>query len=290
MAETAARRMRKRLFLPIVIGLFIPFALAAYWGFFHEPRELLIKTHPLAIPGAADAGIAGLKIAIIADLHAGAPYIDEAKIRQVVEQTLETKPDIILLLGDYVIHNVVGGRPIPFATVASLLGALKAPLGVYAVLGNHDWWENPVSIASLLTKAGITVIDDRAMSIVRNGQRFFLVGLSDFYQGVHDVAYALRGMPAGHKALCITHTPDIFPVLPDACLLTLAGHTHGGQVRLPLLGTPIVPSAYGSRYAAGLIKEKGHFLFVATGIGTSIIPVRFGVPPEISVVTIADGG
>jgi predicted MPP superfamily phosphohydrolase len=288
MAETAERSMRKWLVLAIAIGLFIPFALAIYRGFYQEPNELLVKTHPLVIPGAADAGIAGLKIAIIADLHAGAPYIDEDKIRLVVERTLETKPDIILLLGDYVIHNVIGGRHMPFETVASILGTLNAPLGVYAVLGNHDWWENPVSIAGLLTKAGITVIDDRGMPITRNDGRFYLVGISDFYQGVHDVAYALRSVPAGHKALCVTHTPDIFPALPDTCLLTLAGHTHGGQVRLPLLGTPIVPSAYGSRYAAGLIKEKEHFLFVATGIGTSIIPVRFGVPPEISVLTITD--
>jgi len=177
----------------------------------------------------------------------------------------------------------------PIGKVAPLLGALQAPLGVYAVLGNHDWWVNYDGIARALQGAGIVVIDDRAMQIRWRSETFYLVGFSDFNEGPHDVRHALQNVGRESKALRVTHNPDLFAELPDTCLLTLAAHTHGGQVRLPLIGPPIVPSRYGTRYAAGLVKEQDRYLFTATGIGTSIIPVRLGVPPEISVLTIADG-
>lgn len=154
-------------------------------------------------------------------------------------------------------------------------------------MGNHDWYEDYIGISNTLASVGINMIDDSSVEIRKQGQyTFFLAGISDYYSGGHDVKRALQKIPEDRQALCITHTPDVFPELPATCLLTLVDHTHGGQVNLPLVGRLIIPSHYGTRYATGLIEEKDHYLFVATGIGTSIIPVHFSVPPEISILHI----
>jgi predicted MPP superfamily phosphohydrolase len=119
-----------------------------------------------------------------------------------------------------------------------------------------------------------------------NRAPLWLGGVSDLWEGVHDVARTLRAVPDTVPVLLLTHNPDIFPTVPARVNLTLAGHTHGGQVRIPLYGPPIVPSRYGRRYAAGHVSENGRHLFVTTGTGTSILPVRFLVPPEIVVLEL----
>ena len=182
--------------------------------------------------------------------------------------------------------GVFGGTPVPVETIVAHLKRLSAPMGVFAVLGNHDRWLDAERIAAAFEDSGIPVVDDRHVMLKRNGVPLYLAGISDFFSGPYDIGTALAGIPAGAHAICFTHAPDVFPLLPSTCALTIAGHTHGGQVRLPFFGRPIVPSHYGQRYAAGLVHEDGKYLFVSTGIGTSIIPVRFGVPPEVSVVEI----
>jgi predicted MPP superfamily phosphohydrolase len=154
------------------------------------------------------------------------------------------------------------------------------------VIGNHDNWENGPHIADVLKAAGIAVLDDTAIKLERADGAFYLAGLSDYTTGRRDVSAALASVPAGAPAICFTHSPDIFPDLPASCSLTIAGHTHGGQVWLPLLGRLIVPSRFGGRYAIGTIVENDKILFVSPGIGTSILPVRFGVPPEISILDL----
>ncbi len=165
----------------------------------------------------------------------------------------------------------------PPERIAQGLGRLRAPLGVFAVFGNHDWWLDEQRVRRSLETAGITVVEDGAVR-VRN---FWLVGVSDYWEGAHDVARAMSGVTDSAAVIAFTHNPDIFPSIPSRVCLTLAGHTHGGQVALPVVGRPIVPSKYGERYAIGHIHEQGKQLFVTAGVGTSIIPVRFRVPPEI---------
>jgi predicted MPP superfamily phosphohydrolase len=251
-------------------------------GFWIEPSSLTLDRYDVSL---GDARLKGLKIAVISDLHGGAPFIDTAKIDQVVALTNAAKPDLILLAGDFAGHVHLVSHPLPIETIAAHLKPLSAPLGVYAVLGNHD---HKVEGAGWVTHAlednGIAVLSNRHLAIAQRG--FFLVGIDDADSRHADPQAALAGLPAGAPALCFTHSPDIFPFLPHTCVLTIAGHTHGGQVDLPLLGRLIVPSHYGRRYAAGLIREDGKTLFVSTGIGTSVIPVRFGVPPEISFLTL----
>ena len=219
---------------------------------------------------------------MIADLHAGNVFIGADKIAKVVALTNSAHPDLILLAGDYT-NDAHGMTP---EAIAQLLKPLAAPLGVYAVLGNHDFWTDAPRIAAALRSAGIAVLDNRSRVIAAPRGRFTLVGIADAYSHNADPGRALAGVRRG--ALCFTHSPDVFPALPGTCLLTIAGHTHGGQVLLPLLGRPAVAyvSIYGQRYAAGLIREDGKTLFVSTGIGTSGLAVRFGVTPEVSLLEV----
>src|SRR5262249_24301483 len=134
--------------------------------------------------------------------------------------------------------------------------------------------------------AGILVIENDSAMIERNGATIWIAGIADKWEGNPDIASALARVDNSGPVIAFTHNPDIFPSIPAKVALAIAGHTHGGQVALPIIGRPIVPSEFGERYAAGHIVEGGKHLFVASGIGTSILPVRFRVPPEISLLTI----
>jgi len=256
------------------------FLLQAAWL---EPSSLRVSDYTVAQPAPA---LKGLRIAVISDLHAGAPYIDTAKIDRIVAMTNEARPDLILLTGDYVITNVMGGRHMPIDSVVAHLKGLHAPLGVYAVMGNHDRWDAADHIVSSFQAAGIPVLENTHMPLPPPWNGIALVGLGDRDNGGPKVKRSLAGVTG--PALCFVHSPDVFPRLPPTCAVTIAGHTHGGQVWLPFLGRPAVAtvSRFGQRYAIGVIRENNKTLFVSSGIGTSILPLRFGVPPEISLLTL----
>jgi predicted MPP superfamily phosphohydrolase len=257
------------------------------WGFVIEPDRLLVRRVRLALP-RWPTELAGLRIAVLADVHAGAPHVGVDKVRRIVATVDDVRPDLVVLLGDYVSGFRRTGlwRPIPPEDTARMLASLRPPLGVVAVLGNQDWWFDGARVRRALGAAGIVVLENEAVPVTRHGQVLWLVGLADLWTRWPDVTGALRGVPGGAPAIVLSHNPDVFPEIPPRVALTLAAHTHGGQVLLPLIGRPVVPSRYGQRYAAGHVVEDGRHLFVTTGIGTSIIPIRIGVPPEIVVLTI----
>jgi predicted MPP superfamily phosphohydrolase len=270
----------------VALAAIVPLVLAI-WGFGIEPAMLRVVERPVAVPGWA-AG-APLRIALLADLHVGSPWNGPDRLREVVRRTGDAHPDLVLLLGDYVCRGTIGGRYVTPEIIEGIVHELKAPLGVYAVLGNHDLALNGRRITRALERAGIRVLSDRAVRLDPADGRhaaFWLAGVSDLQRGPHDVRGTLAQVTDDAPVLLMTHNPDLFPEVPAPVSLTVAGHTHGGQVRIPLVGRPIVPSIYGERYAAGLVVEGGRRLFVATGIGTSILPVRFLVPPEITVLVI----
>lgn len=255
------------------------------WAFWLEPASLRNEDYDLAIPHWPQA-CDGLRIAILTDLHVGSPFNGLGKLERIVELTRKSGSDLILLAGDYVIHGVLGGKFIAPEALTASLRKLSAPLGVFAVLGNHDWWYDASATRRALAAAGITVLEDSAVSIQSAGCRFWLAGIGDFWESDHNIAAALAAVPATAAVIALTHNPDIFPEIPPRVALTIAGHTHGGQVYMPFIGRPVVPSEYGERYAIGHIVESGRHLFVSPGLGTSILPVRFLVPPEISVLAI----
>jgi predicted MPP superfamily phosphohydrolase len=255
----------------------------AAWAGWWEPSSLRLSTYRVAQPSPL---LKGLRIAVISDLHGGAPWIDAAKIDRVVAMTNAARPDLVLLTGDYVITGVLGGHHLPIQAIVAHLKGLHAPLGVYAVQGNLDRWEDADVVAAAFRQAGIPDLENRHVMLPAPRGPVALVGIGDRTSGGDDRDVALAGING--PALCFTHSPDIFRHLPPACALTIAGHTHGGQVWLPLLGRPAarMSSRYGQRYAIGVIHEDNRLMFVSSGIGTSMLPLRFGVPPEISLLTL----
>jgi predicted MPP superfamily phosphohydrolase len=270
-----------------VVAAVLLAAMSVLWGFWLEPASLRVAERELRLPWP---GGRPLRVAVLTDLHVGAPYHGLGRLRTTVDRANETGADLICLLGDLVTRGVIGGSPVPPEAIAAELGRLRAPAGVVAVMGNHDRSLDGPRVQRALEENGIAVLEDTAIKVRTPSGPLWIAGVSDYWTGPHDVGRALAAVTdrAG-PVIVITHNPDIFPTVPAGVLLTIAGHTHGGQVRLPFIGAPIVPSRYWQRYTAGEIVENGRRLFVATGVGTSFLPVRLGVPPAIVVLTLTEG-
>lgn len=258
--------------------------LAGLWSFWWEPASLVVREETLSLPWSATTSP---RIAVLTDLHVGSPFNDLDRLRDIVRRTNAARPDVICILGDLVTQGVRGGTFVPPEEIAAVLADLRAPSGVFGVLGNHDGWLDHDRVERALVRNNIRVVEETAVRIGAGATAWWLAGISDLWTGRHDISAALAAAKDdGSPVILMTHNPDVFPDVPPRVALTLAGHTHGGQVWLPLVGRPIVPSAFGQRFAAGHIVEGGRHLFVATGLGTSIIPVRLGVRPAIDVLTI----
>ena len=277
-----SKRKRRLITAAIVVA---PFCFLALWAFVIEPARLIVHEKTIAM-SAWPNSLDGLRIAALSDIHAGSPFIDEDKLRLVVERTNALKPDIIVLLGDYMVRDSWHSTQMPPEKIAEALKHLQAPLGVYVVLGNHDWWFDLTRVRAAFERSGMRIVDNDVVRLEKHGTAFWVVGIADAWSLTDDIAGTSRRIPAGEPAIALTHNPDIIQRFPPTFLLTLAGHTHGGQVNLPYLGRRIVPSEFGQRYAAGHIQEDGKHMFVTTGIGTSVFPVRFRVPPEIALLTV----
>jgi predicted MPP superfamily phosphohydrolase len=238
--------------------------------------------------------------------------MDSARVRSIAELANSLEPDLIVLLGDYTAgHRWVTG-PVQASEWAKALMTLGARLGVYAILGNHDWWQDrsaqkagrgPVFSRRALEDVGIPVLENDAVRLEKDGYAFWIAGLGDQlaliargengrrrFRGVDDLPGTLAKVTDSAPVILLAHEPDIFPRVPARVSVMLSGHTHGGQVRL--FGySPMVPSRYGNRYAYGLVSEGGidappKHLVVSGGLGCSIVPVRLGVPPEITVLNL----
>lgn len=285
LGQRVAARVKHRLFgRALALACALLFGLALY-AVVIEPSRLVVSRSELELPNWPTA-LSGTKVALLADLHIGSPCWDLGRLRELVARVNAEQPELVLLAGDYLINDVVGGRFVAIEPIAVELGKLRAPLGVVAVLGNHDWWNGGQRTRAALEANGIKVLDDEVLRIDRHGASFFLLGMADIVVRTRGPRAALDLAPPGVPLLALVHEPDVFPRLDQRVSLTLAGHTHGGQVKLPFLGRLVVPSGFGQRYAAGHIVENGRHLFVTTGLGTSILPVRFAVPPEVALLTL----
>lgn len=276
------KRISVALAAVIVLG-----ASAVFWGFFIEPNRLIVRHETLQID-RWPRELNDLRLAVLSDIHAGGAFIDERKLRTIVERTNQLQPEMIVILGDYISGD--GHRhPLRMApeTFAAVLKDLRAPLGVYSVLGNHDWWFDGPRVRAALEQHGIKVLDDEVLKVDARGTSLWLVGLADLWTRPQRIEQTVSQVPENAAVIALTHNPDIFPRVPTRVQLLLAGHTHGAQIHLPFFGYVVQPSnTYGERYARGHVFENGHHLFVTTGIGTSIISVRFGVTPEIALLTL----
>lgn len=271
----------KKIFFGVIIaGLGL-----AIWSVFIEPGNVRFKEYPIYVKNWP-AELSGFSIAFITDIHVGSPHITLEKMQSIVERTNALKLDMVLLGGDYVIQGVIGGHSVLSKDIVAVLSKLRAKNGVFGVLGNHDWWDDATRIHHEFDEQQVQILEDAAEYINVNSKGFWLAGISDYTEGAHDINKALSIDSRNDPIIVLTHSPDIFPDIPSQVRLTIAGHTHGGQVYVPFLGRPIIPSKYGQRYAIGLIEENGKQLFVGSGIGTSILPVRFMTPPEVSILKL----
>jgi uncharacterized protein len=268
----------------VVLGL--PASMAV-WGFWIEPATLVTRQIRLDVPGWKGTE---LRIAALSDLHIGSTGVGVDKLKTIVERVNAQNPDIVLIMGDYVIGGPGGESRKPPGFVdpevtAEELKKLRAPLGVFSVLGNHDWWFNGERVTQAIKGAGITVLENQAIKIADPSHPFWLGGIADLWTRAPDLDATLGQVTDADPVLLFTHNPDIFPDVPPRVSLTVAGHTHGAQVNFPLYGRAVRTSPNG--YVAGHIVERGRHLFVTTGIGTSILGVRFRVPPEIVILTVS---
>ena len=250
------------------------------YGFVIEPGRLVRRDYTLALHGWP-ATCDGLRIDVVSDTHTGSPRNGIDRLDRWVRELAESDAPIVLMAGDYVILSVLAGTYVPPDVIAQHLKPLTARKPVYAVLGNHDWWKDGHAVASAFSAAGVHMIDNRAVPVDVAGCRFWLAGLGDLLEGQPDVGGTFAGIPTDAAVVALTHEPALWPQLPGSAVLTIAGHTHGGQINPFGVFTPRRFRA-DSHALRGTYVEAGRTLFVTPGIGTSILPMRLGVPPEIS--------
>ena len=255
------------------------------WSLGIEPRRLIVRPASLAThlwPETMDP----LRIAVISDLHVGAPHINLAKVDQVVKRVNRLQADLVVLLGDYVIQNVPFGKFVEPRLIMKRLGRLEARLGVLSVLGNHDWWYDGVAVGQALEQAGIPVLENQSTCIETGNGRFWVAGLADRTTRQPDIKGTLAEVPEDEPVIMLSHDPAVFPDIPARVPLTLAGHTHGGQVKLGNLSPPLHSNGHTYDHLHGWTRDGTKSMFVAAGIGTSVVPMRFKVPPEVVLITL----
>lgn len=268
----------------ILIGVSLLAWVFLGWSIGIEPGLLTAREIELDAPGWPDSR-PPLRIAFASDFHVGALHWPNDRLGEIVARINAWQPDLIVLGGDF----LTGGRLAEDANPADIargLSGLQAKLGVFSVLGNHDWWENGDGMWAALEANGITVLENRAISIDTPHGRMWLAGLAD------DSTRMARPdmvdeIDAGDPVLALMHDPGTFFDLSARPFLSLAGHTHGGQIFLPFYGAPVVPGRAPRSYAYGLFTlADGRALYVTSGIGTSIMPIRFNMPPEVVLLSV----
>ena len=239
-------------------------------------RHLVQVTRPrIRVPGLPPA-FEGLRICQITDVHHG-PFLDLDQVHRVVTLALEQSPDLFVLTGD-LSHKEEWSVPPVWDAMASL----QAPLGVWGVMGNHDWWHGIGASREGATRAKIGMLDNRAVLIEREGERIWLAGVGDLWADEPDLRAALANVPADEPAILLTHNPDFADEMSDPRVkLMLAGHSHGGQINLPLFGPPALPCR--RKYTSGLVRTGVSQVYVSRGIGMAAVPVRFNCRPELPV-------
>ena len=247
-----------------------------------RPRisRLTVRLPDLPLP------LDGFTICQLSDLHRG-PLVPAEHLQHWVRLAMSLEADLIVITGDFV---SVSARYAP--SCAAALAPLRARYGVFGVLGNHDYWTGDAEgVRAALTRAGVQVLMNGSVRLNVNGVEWWLCGIDDVWSGSPDLDAALREVPEGAFHILLCHEPDFADTAAARNVpLQLSGHSHGGQVRLPLVGAPLLPYL-GQKYPWGLqrVANSGTLVYTNVGLGVSFPPIRFNSPPEITLLTLKRG-
>lgn len=256
-------------------------ALAAF-GYWTATRDPVVRQARVEVAGWP-TGQRPVRVLLASDIHVAGPDMPPERLARIVDQINALRPDIVLLAGDFISDKMLSTRIYPFDEIMAPLRALRAPLGAFAVLGNHDHWVDAAAAREALIRAGVRPLNNEA---VRAGP-LAIGGLDDDYTGHADLPRTLAALRAlGGVPILLSHSPDPFPDVPGWLPLMVAGHTHCGQISLPLIGPLATASRHGRRYVCGRIDENGRTLIVGAGLGTSVVPLRIGAVPDMWMVEV----
>jgi len=264
-----------------------------------EPTWLEVTAPEIRLPGLPVAWD-GVRIAHLSDLHLSR-IVSARYLARCIDMAMRAVPDLILITGDFVTRSE---RWIP--RLPALLSCLHAPHGVWGILGNHDHHVCAERVTAAVEAGGVRMLRNRHARLERGGERLWLAGIDSMEGKQYRLSRgdqarvdqlmrrylceALSGVDPDGCRILLAHSPDIMPLAKTLGVdLVLSGHTHGGQVRLPLVGATVVPSRYGARYAAGLFHEGTTHLYVTRGLGVVRLPVRFLCRPELAILTLRRG-
>ncbi len=277
----------RRQFLRGALSLGVLGSVAVCADAFIEPFRPTVKRVEVFLR-RLPAELDGLTVAHLSDFHYDAYAVEV--IREAVQRTNDLNPDLIVLTGDFVTVPFIGKTRLAADDAlpcAQILGGLQAPLGIFAVLGNHDFNTDPQRVAHALVSRGIVVLRNFNVEVEHNGVKLWLAGVDDVLHRGADLKKAMSGIPSGDTCILLAHEPDFADIASGYPIdLQLSGHSHGGQVRLPLLGTPYLP-VMARKYPCGLRQVGSMALYTNCGIGTIFLPVRFDTPPEITLLTLS---
>jgi predicted MPP superfamily phosphohydrolase len=250
---------------------------------FWEASQIRVRRMNATLPHLP-AAFAGKTIAVLADLHHG-PFVGIGFIHEAVRMANALSPDIVALVGDFAHKGTHTSEQLPPCLEA--LSQLRAPFGVFAVPGNHDMQNHGAVYREVIATTPLTDLTNRSMRLTASGEHLWLAGVDDLWWGKPNQTAALKDIPKRSAVVLLSHNPDFAEEQPDDRVgLVLSGHTHGGQIYLPVLGALWMPSKYGDKYRCGLVEGPASQVFVSRGLGEAGVPLRLNCPPEINLLTL----
>lgn len=279
---SAAAKLRGR-WRYLLCALALLGLLIARWGYWNAIRDPIVREATLSVAGWTE-GDAPLRVLLLSDIHVAGPDMPPARLRKIVEQLNRLKPDLVLIAGDFVSEKRLATHIYSPEEIIAPLAGFRARLGVVATLGNHDHWYGSTELDAALRRHGIELLSNRA---TERGP-LVILGIDDDFTGHDDVpgTFAQLASLSDKPRILLTHSPDIVPDLPEPVAAVFAGHTHCGQIALPIYGPISYLSRFGDRFGCGAIDDAGQRVFVGAGLGTSILPLRYGALPDVWLVTL----